>query len=150
MGGSPSGDFVSIRLMVDTGAQRTFIAKDRLRELGLVPVRFEEFVGLNGQPEEYPVYLARFEFGISDKPMGHAQGVIAFDVEAVGMPTLVPECGHQGLIGRDVLSQLRLVYDGPKGAYFLEVPGAQRPPKAKSKSKSVRQRERAARRKNRT
>ena len=48
--------FTSVKLMVDTGAQRTCIEDNILRQLGLIPINYTYLIGVNQEPELHPVY----------------------------------------------------------------------------------------------
>ncbi len=45
--------------------------------------------------------------------------VVTFESDMAGIPSAPSQSPHQGLIGRDFLGHLKLVYDGPKGTFAL-------------------------------
>lgn len=145
---------VPIRMMVDTGAGRTLVHDGIAVQQGLVPIRYDEIVGVSGKPERYPVYLLSFEIGVAPNAAAPPTMVI-FASEIVGMPTAPPDV--QGLIGRDFLMHARFVYEGPAGAFTIEFPNlpqqgggpAVRPGGEDESKKAARKRQRKARRRNR-
>ncbi|HEV2064288.1 MAG TPA: hypothetical protein VGS00_07040 [Thermoanaerobaculia bacterium] len=115
-GGKPES--IERRLLVDTGASRTCIEDRIAHDLYLIPVRFDLYFGISGKPAEYPVY--RMSIGIpmkEDQSAPSHQAVFLADV--VGMPAPPHPTPHVGLLGRDFLQHVRLVYDGPKGGFEI-------------------------------
>lgn len=102
----------SAPFLVDTGADVTVIALSVADELGLAEVGEGLLAGVtDGQGGmRCPVFRVRL-----DVPGGGIH-----DIEAVGLPREDPSA-PLGFIGRDVLASLRFTYDGPAGAFALEV-----------------------------
>jgi hypothetical protein len=103
---------VTVQLMVDTGAQRTVIDRAIADQLGLRPIRFEQMVGVSNIPEDCPVYLMSVSIGVGD---GVATRLVSFTSEFIGMSTPAVARPHSGLLGRDFLRFMRVVYDGAGG-----------------------------------
>lgn len=99
---------VDASALIDTGASHTFVSNHILKALDLKPVGVTKFRGVSQDDEtedaaEYSVQL-RFNNGRQSE-------VIAVGAELGG------KIGC--LIGRDILSDLVLVYDGPAGEFEL-------------------------------
>ena len=105
-------------LMVDTGAQSTCVEDKIAQALGLVPVRYAEMMGVSGKPENYPVYRMAIVIGMSEDGTG-AGHQANFVADVVGTPSPPVPLTHVGLIGRDFLKYMKLVYDGPKGTFDI-------------------------------
>jgi hypothetical protein len=105
-------------LLVDTGAQKTSIEDKIAQALGLIPIRFDPVVGVSGKPELYPIYRMAVGIGMGEDGTGAALQKIFF-AEVAGTPSPPIPWQHVGLLGRDFLQFLRLVYDGPQGTFEL-------------------------------
>ncbi len=145
---------LGVKLMVDTGAQKTVIHDEIAVKLGLVPLRFESIVGVSGKPEDCPVYRMQMRLKMANHVGVEAQ--IDFATDVVGAPLLKQGFDCVGLIGRDFLKHVKLVYDGPNGCFEIrsEIAGADnshsRPSEAsRADKKAARKAQKAARRKNR-
>lgn len=113
--GLPTGERVA--MLIDTGAVCTMVDDRTARRLGHEPDYFTLIGGAIGTPESRPVYQMEMMIRLRDAAgMPHD---VSFRQEIVGLQTS-PERGLGfGLIGRDALSSLRFVYDGPRGAFSL-------------------------------
>jgi hypothetical protein len=116
--GRPVPDPVPVLALIDTGAQATAVDPAALTAvigLGIQPTRFV-FVNLSGagtQPSaEYAVGLAVGPTATGKKPIFavRSQLVIAQDLAPLG---------YQAIIGRDLLAQCLLIYDGPGNSVTL-------------------------------
>jgi hypothetical protein len=144
-----------VQLMVDTGAQRTVIDRAIADKLSLRPIRFEQMVGVSNIPEDCPVYLMSVSLVVGD---GVAQRVVSFTSEFIGMSTPARPRPHSGLLGRDFLRFMRVVYDGAGGWVDIHenapaLLGPAPPPshggRPSRQEKNKRKAQRQARRKNR-
>ena len=140
------------------------IEKRIAAQLGLTPIRFEPMIGVSQKPEMCPVYLMSVNIFVGDDG-GPATKAVTFGAEVIGMSSPPKPQQHAGLLGRDFLSHMKLVYDGPHGAFELipEVPAGAAParptpaggasarptPIDKSKAKGKRKEARRARKRNR-
>lgn len=115
-GGKPES--MERQLLVDTGASRTCIEDRLARELGLIPVRFDPFFGVSGKPAEYPVYRMSIGVAMKEDETGPSHQAI-FLADVVGMPAPPHSTSHVGLLGRDFLQHVRLIYDGPRGRFEI-------------------------------
>jgi predicted aspartyl protease len=107
---------LAVWLMIDTGAQRTVIEKRLASQLGLTPIRFQQMVGVSQIPEMCPVYLMSVTLSVG----GDGQVLaITFSTEVIGMSSPPQPREHVGLLGRDFLRHMKLVYDGPRGSFEL-------------------------------
>lgn len=103
---TPSGSgSVTCRALLDTGASNTAIAKHILEALGLQPTGVGKVRTVN-QVSDVAEYATRIRF-----ENGKVVEVVAFGGD---FPT---EFGC--LIGRDVLANAVLVYDGPQWSFEL-------------------------------
>lgn len=115
----PSAGIVSpipVKMMVDTGAQRTVIEKRLASQLGVAPIRFQQMVGVSQQPELCPVYVVSVTLRVGDN-LQHAE--VTFVAEVIGMSSPPTPQEHVGLLGRDFLRHFRFTYDGPRGEFEL-------------------------------
>jgi hypothetical protein len=140
-------------MMVDTGATCTLISDALADQLGVRPLRYRSIVGVSGVPEDRPVY--RMAIGILMAPQRGEPAIATFEADVVGMPEASPGAQHQGLLGRDFLQFMRLVYDGPTGTFELQSRDTRQPEaprqgtKQKAKSKKKRQQSQRSKKKNR-
>jgi len=74
-------------------------------------------VGVSQVPEDCPVYRACIVIGYEGKRGVDAQGV--FEADIVGMKSPARPMDHMGLLGRDFLRYVRLVYNGPTGSFEI-------------------------------
>ena len=103
------GDAIEYLALIDTGASETCIDAELAVNLGLPAIDRQSFVTASGI-DHINRYLARVtipELGVSK--IGRFPGVYL----AAGRQH------HRLLIGRDLLRQARLVYDGPAGVGTL-------------------------------
>jgi hypothetical protein len=122
-------------ILIDTGADGTCIAIAAAQQLGLHPTRTQSGFGAGGQHES-PVYFARFSFLIG--PPGANQTKISWEQELLGIPNLEnrtmmnngKEVAIIGLLGRDVLRNCKMAYDGPGGKLHIkfDLPAIQQDP----------------------
>jgi hypothetical protein len=150
---------ITHKMLIDTGAQLTVVEKTVPDFLGLVPLRFQEIEGVGGVIVDCPVYRLMIELGVGDRAGNHGRVYFLSDIVAVE-PAGQVERLHVGLLGRDFLSHVRFVYDGPKGEFAIideRAPslGPKRPreqPTAddqREQRRQARKREKAARRRSR-
>lgn len=105
--GNPAGErFVSIEALVDTGATYTWIPRDVLERLGVVPDEEWPFVLADGREVRYPVAWTQIRMGER------------------GQPTIVVfgEPGSEPILGVFALEGFRLAAD-PVNRRLIEVPG---------------------------
>jgi predicted aspartyl protease len=109
---------VAAKLMLDTGAAKTAIDNDLAAELNLVPIRFEQVVGVSQESQECPVYLLvlRIDVTQNGKKMEYS-----CSTEALGIPSPRQGEPYSGFIGRDFLAFWRLTYDGPSGVVEMQI-----------------------------
>jgi len=106
---------VSIRVLLDTGASGTCVDLATLSALGLVPTgtALIHTVSTTGTP----VPAALYDVSLALVHPGQ-QFVRWFDAVPVMGASLAAQ-GIQGLVGRDILAQCLLVYDGQAGTFTL-------------------------------
>lgn len=113
----PGEDRVEADFLIDTGATHTVIEESLLHRLGLRPLRPAQFVVASGRLEERFVYKVRVELGVHD---GTRPARMSAEVEVLGVDwSERGERPHDGLLGRDVLRNFRLHYDGAEGSIEL-------------------------------
>lgn len=111
-GGRPPGA-VALRALIDTGASITAINVSRGTEIGLLQTGMAQIGGVGGLSQQ-PVFAAAMHF---EDP------VITYDpIEIVGAN--MGGSGFDVLIGRNILCQMVLTYDGRAGTFSLDRPGA--------------------------
>jgi len=104
---------VKAAMMLDTGAEKTVIEKVVAEGMGLKPIRYTPMVGVSQREEMCPVYLMTIRLGVADQ--NNRQAVMDFHSEVIGMNSPQTSQAHRGLLGRDFLQGLHVVYSGPKG-----------------------------------
>ena len=104
--------YATVKMMVDTGADRTVVEQKVAEGMGLSPVRFAPMVGVSQQPELCPVYLMSIRIGVQGDREG---GQMEFGAEVIGMKSPPIARQYAGLLGRDFLRQFHVIYSGPKG-----------------------------------
>jgi hypothetical protein len=109
---------VAAKLMLDTGAAKTAIDNTLAAELNLVPIRFEQVVGVSQESQECPVYLLvlRINVTLNGRKMEYS-----CSTEALGIPSPRQGEPYSGFIGRDFLASWRLTYDGPSGVVEMQI-----------------------------
>jgi hypothetical protein len=107
----------TVKLMVDTGAQKTIVEMNLAQGLGLLPIRFEQMVGVSQKAESCPVYLMSISMNVRE---GHILNHATFHSEIVGMNSPAQPQKHAGLLGRDFLSHVKFIYRGPAGRFDLD------------------------------
>ena len=120
---------VDVKLLIDTGAQITSVHDEVAAQLGLPPIRMAPMVGVSGKPEDYPVYRMVVLIAVADAT---GKGIIGLETDVVGVPASAGHAEMKGLLGRDFLRHLRLVYDGPTATFELSEQIIAKPADAKS------------------
>ena len=117
-------------MLVDTGATATCAAIDVMeKELGLRQTGVMRTRGAGGVHEN-PLYFARFILKITDKK-GHTTSITR-EAPVMGIPELegagtgIRDGNGDpvkliGLLGRDFLSTVKLIYDGPNATVNIKV-----------------------------
>jgi len=109
---------VKHKLLIDTGAHRTLIAREIAESLGLDPIRLDPIVGVSQKVEEWPVYRMGIEIQVTLEA-GDKMPIEA-DLEVAGSPPFAESEKHVGLLGRDFLSDWLFFYNGPEGGFLLQ------------------------------
>lgn len=144
---------VVAKLMLDTGAETTVVEKRIAQGMGLTPVRFRPMVGVSQQPQMCPVYMMKIVLGVADEASKKTAS-IEYHSEVVGMDSPPTARAHVGLLGRDFLHGMHVIYNGPKGRVEIIVSSTvtRTLPDLRPRTgpwKAKRKAERAARKKNR-
>jgi hypothetical protein len=105
-------------LMVDTGAQSTVVENVVAQALGLIPIRYVQVMGVSGKAEDCPLYRMSVTISMVEDGTG-GQGQAFFVANVAGVASPPKPLTHTGLLGRDFLQYVRLLYDGPKGEFEL-------------------------------
>lgn len=106
-------------LMVDTGAQPTVVENVIAQALGLIPIRYVQVMGVSGKPEDCPLYRMSITIGMVEDGSRGTVLPAQFVANVAGVASPPRPLTHVGLLGRDFLSHVRLLYDGPKGSFEL-------------------------------
>lgn len=106
-----------VTMLVDTGATRTLIDERIPVSMGVVPTRHETIVGVSGAAESRLVFPMVLQLSLRD----HMQRIYVADFHRwiIGISPRLDDHHGYGLVGRDVLSDLRLDYDGVRGVFTL-------------------------------
>jgi hypothetical protein len=109
---------VAARLIIDTGASTSLLDEGLMRSLQLTPTGATSYhsSSTNGIAQNCDVYDVALFLGGMGKP--HS---LRFDPVPV-MATPFINQPFEGLLGRDVLNRIHLVWKGPAGTLVLEYP----------------------------
>ena len=114
-------------MAIDTGSNRTWIARSVVEELGLRPFREETAHGSNGV-HTTPIYLAELVVPFAGDGERDASIASVLAVAAVpGLSEVMPlregdrDVRVVGLLGRDFLRHVVFTYDGPSGSFRLQL-----------------------------
>jgi len=104
----PQDAVASVSMLIDTGAELTVVPRDAIDALGIPRMRDVEIAGV--VPQAFvPCPVFRIVLHVAGVP---------FDVDVAALPR---EEVAGGILGRDVLAHLVLLYDGPRGVVSLKV-----------------------------
>ncbi len=106
--GLPWPQMQAIRGLVDTGASHTCMDPSVLTALGLQPTGSVPM--LTPSTGATPMHADTYDVGIVI-PNGNQQGLVLLNMQVSASELLVAQ-GFHALIGRDILSQCILVYNG--------------------------------------
>jgi hypothetical protein len=106
------------KLLIDTGAHRTLIAREIAEALDLDPIRLDPIVGVSQKVEEWPVYRMGIEINVTLNAGDKMR--IEADLEVAGSPPFAESEKHVGLLGRDFLADWLFFYDGLAGRFMLK------------------------------
>jgi predicted aspartyl protease len=123
--------FIIGTALIDTGATRTCISKKVAQALALKPVGTIKVGGVGGA-KEHALFRVSFEFIQNLQPaiVAGAPQTMQPVIGVANVEVVEADIDAQGLamlIGRDVLAYSALTYDGPTGAWTLEIPRTQPP-----------------------
>lgn len=83
-----------------------------------MPIRYTQIIGVSGRSDDCPVYRMSIAIGMGeDGTAAVHQGMFVADI--AGVPSPPVKLTHVGLLGRDFLSNVRLLYDGPEREFHL-------------------------------
>lgn len=103
------------KLLVDTGAELSFINEAIAIDLQLRFVRDQEIVGVSQRPETHRIYFATLHLGF-EKP---DPTVMLIPVALAGMRETTGRLQFDGILGRDFLAAFDFAYSGPKHTFAL-------------------------------
>jgi hypothetical protein len=103
--------------LIDTGASQTAITPHRIQALRPQPVGKESFIRPDGQVIQKTTYAVRLAFEPNTSVPLWPLTVRWFDAVVVSVAPATP--GVDVLIGQDILSELVLSWDGPRGRLLL-------------------------------
>lgn len=96
--------------LIDTGAQRTVITQETVDKVGLSKINETELRGIGGTVRNVGVYAASIQF-----PRSNFATIELMEVSCCELAHPLIKC----LLGRDVLSRWKLIYEGPPGSWQL-------------------------------
>lgn len=99
-------------MLIDTGASKTTVCEQAIKRLGVSPVGVTPVLTPSGTAQQL-LYPADILF------VGFPTGRLSF-ATVIGSPHLQAQ-GILGLIGRDLLSRMLLVYNGLMGCFTLSI-----------------------------
>jgi len=103
--------YKSIKMLVDTGSNRTVLKKEIIEELGLNFHSDDNITGVTGQTNSSLYHL---EFNVPSVMNKEKINIVVSD-------GLIGEHKHfDGLLGRDVLKFFTLIYNGKENSFTLE------------------------------
>lgn len=103
--------------IIDTGADLTCITPELAERIGLEAHEVERVLTPGGAPGGTDAFVHRVEVALIDGDPGHQDGRAWLPLPLRIFELPLHDGPYTALIGRDVLSWLRLTYDGP-GARF--------------------------------
>jgi predicted aspartyl protease len=106
----PTSRLIETDALIDTGAQRTVLSPEAVRKAGLSKINETDVRGVGGVVKA-GVYVASLQF-----PRCDLSGIEVLEVSCCELPHILYHC----LLGRDVLSRWKFVYDGPTGSWYIE------------------------------
>jgi hypothetical protein len=109
-----------VKLLIDTGAQVSAVEETFAIQLGLRPKRFVSLAGISQQAQLCPVYAMTLAFAMVDDTGQKKE--VAISSEVVGVSSPPNPHTHVGVLGRDILSHFRLLYEGDTGLFELSMP----------------------------
>jgi len=107
--------------LIDTGAGQSAIAHDAASKLGLVSRTTQPVSGVTGEADCF-VYSLRITLQSNGRYAGEERSWMSVKVfeakfdsmpDATGLPVI-------GLIGRDMLSSLKVTFDGPNQSFVID------------------------------
>lgn len=106
-----------VRMMVDTGAELSFVDESFARHLGLRRVGKEPVVGVSQKPELHTVYAATLHLPIN----APSPRILKLALKVAGMRENLSRTRFDGLLGRRFLGDFSLAYTGPANTFLLEL-----------------------------
>ena len=106
----PTTRFTETDALIDTGAQRTVLSPEAVRKVGLSKINEADVRGVGGIVKA-GIYVASLQF-----PRCGLSSIEVLEVSCCALPHILYHC----LLGRDVLSRWKFVYDGPTGSWYIE------------------------------
>ena len=104
-------------MLVDTGATHSVLDAAVLREIGAEPLRSTHVTYASGETAERALYKLRIELSLFDgRSTSTAFAAIELNEEDWSRR---PQRRHHGLLGRNFLRNMRMVYDGGLGVFEL-------------------------------
>ena len=104
-------------MLIDTGAECTMVDDRTPRALGYTPAFYTTISGATGTPKSLPVYQMTMIVRMIDSNGTFHDLAVSQDI--VGIDPRPHRGADFGLLGRDYLANMRLIYDGPRGAFSL-------------------------------
>jgi predicted aspartyl protease len=108
-GALESSRFTETDALIDTGAQRTVLSPEAVKNVGLSKINQAE-LRVVGAIVKADVYVASLQF-----PLCGLNTIEVIEVSCCELPHILYHC----LIGRDVLSRWTFHYDGPAGKWQI-------------------------------
>ena len=106
-----------VAMLIDPGAECTMVDDRTPKALGYKPDFYTTISGATGAPKSLPVYrMTMIVRMIDGDGMSHD---VAFTQDIVGVDPRPHRGADFGLLGRDYLANMRLIYDGPRGLFSL-------------------------------
>ena len=113
--------FPKLDMMVDTGARFTLVETDRLVQLGLFPIRFQQIIGIDQVATDCPVFRMSLVLTMRDLTTGRHTAVRT-PMDVLGMASTAAHEPYRGLLGRNFLMNFHFEYSGSKGVFSLTRP----------------------------
>lgn len=104
-------------MLIDTGAECTMVDDRTPRALGYTVAFYTTISGATGAPKSLPVYQMTMIVRMIDSNGTFRDLAVSQDI--VGIDPRPHRGADFGLLGRDYLANMRLIYDGPRGAFSL-------------------------------
>lgn len=106
---------IKLQFIIDTGADTSMVADQHMRSLGIAPRGARDII--TSTTDTRPAVVDTYDVQLSIRTFGDAPFVVPA-LEVLGRPLF--NLSIDGMLGRDVLSRVVLMLDGPRQRFRIE------------------------------